>query len=110
MPYFANYGTKEQKDHYIPKMTSGELVGAIGMTEPDAGSDLQGIRTRAKKDGDDYILNGSKVFITNGILGEICNLATFDLVPPLVNQIMLQPMLSSLLLLLTQMQNPRPTA
>ena len=74
MPYFANYGTKEQKDHYIPKMTSGELVGAIGMTEPDAGSDLQGIRTRAKKDGDDYILNGSKVFITNGILGKNCNL------------------------------------
>jgi len=71
MPYFANYGTKEQKDHYIPKMTSGELVGAIGMTEPDAGSDLQGIRTRAKKDGDDYILNGSKVFITNGILADV---------------------------------------
>ena len=55
-------------------MTSGELVGAIGMTEPDAGSDLQGIRTRAKKDGDDYILNGSKVFITNGILGKNYNL------------------------------------
>lgn len=72
MPYFANYGTPEQKSHYIPKMTSGEMVGAIGMTEPDAGSDLQGIRTRAKKDGDDYILNGSKVFITNGILADVC--------------------------------------
>ena len=71
MPYFANYGTTEQKEYYIPKMTSGELVGAIGMTEPDAGSDLQGIRTRAKKDGDDYILNGSKVFITNGILADV---------------------------------------
>jgi len=71
MPYFAHYGTPEQKDYYIPKMTSGEFVGAIGMTEPDAGSDLQGIRTRAKKDGDDYILNGSKVFITNGILADV---------------------------------------
>jgi len=71
MPYFANYGTPEQKEYYIPKMTSGEFVGAIGMTEPDAGSDLQGIRTRAKKDGDDYILNGSKVFITNGILADV---------------------------------------
>ena len=98
MPYFANYGTKEQKDHYIPKMTSGELVGAIGMTEPDAGSDLQGIRTRAKKDGDDYILNGSKVFITNGILGKNYYLATFVHVPLLINQIILQPTLSSLLL------------
>jgi len=71
MPYFANYGTPEQKEYYIPKLTSGEFVGAIGMTEPDAGSDLQGVRTRAKKDGDDYILNGSKVFITNGILADV---------------------------------------
>ena len=63
MPYFANYGTKEQKDHYIPKMTSGELVGAIGMTEPDAGSDLQGIRTRAKKDGDDYIWHAIDTYL-----------------------------------------------
>merc|ERR1719411_2410986 len=71
MPYFANYGTTEQKDYYIPKMVSGEIVGAIGMTEPDAGSDLQGIRTRAKRDGEDFILNGSKVFITNGILADV---------------------------------------
>lgn len=70
MPYFEHYGTPEQKERFIPQMAAGEIVGAIGMTEPDAGSDLQGIRTRAKKDGDDYILNGSKVFITNGILAD----------------------------------------
>ena len=64
MPYIAHYGTSEQKEIYMPKLTSGEMVGAIAMTEPDAGSDLQGVRTRAKKDGDDYILNGSKVFIS----------------------------------------------
>jgi len=71
MPYFANYGTPEQVNKYIPAMTSGEMVGAIAMTEPDAGSDLQGIRTRAVQDGDDYIINGSKVFITNGILSNV---------------------------------------
>merc|ERR1719331_3251440 len=65
MPYFANYGTQDQKDYYMPKLCSGEMVAAIAMTEPDAGSDLQGIRTNAKRDGDDFILNGSKVFITN---------------------------------------------
>jgi len=72
MPYFAHYGTPEQIEKYIPAMSSGEMVGAIAMTEPDAGSDLQGIRTRAVADGDDhYILNGSKVFITNGILSDV---------------------------------------
>jgi long-chain-acyl-CoA dehydrogenase len=71
MPYFLKYGTPEQQEHYIPKLTSGEMVGAIAMTEPDAGSDLQGIRTRAKRDGDDFILNGSKTFITNGILADV---------------------------------------
>ncbi len=70
MPYFAKYGTQEQKDKYLPALTAGERVCAIAMTEPDAGSDLQGIRTTAKKDGDDYILNGSKVFITNGIVAD----------------------------------------
>ena len=50
MPYFANYGTTEQKEYYIPKMTSGEFVGAIGMTEPDAGSDLQGTYIFTKKE------------------------------------------------------------
>ena len=61
-----------QIEKYIPAMTAGESVGAIAMTEPDAGSDLQGIRTSAKRDGDDFILNGSKVFITNGIVADTC--------------------------------------
>ena len=64
--YVLNSGTEEQKLHYLPKMVSGEYVGAIAMTEPGTGSDLQGIRTSAKVDGDDYIINGSKTFITNG--------------------------------------------
>ena len=70
IPYFEKYGTPEQVEEYIPKFVSVESVCAIGMTEPDAGSDIQGIRTRAVKDGDDYIINGSKVFITNGILSD----------------------------------------
>ena len=64
--YILNNGSEEQKQHYLPKMVSGECVGAVAMTEPGAGSDLQGVRTTAKKDGDDYIINGSKTFITNG--------------------------------------------
>nr|ACO11991.1 Long-chain specific acyl-CoA dehydrogenase, mitochondrial precursor [Lepeophtheirus salmonis] len=72
MPYIANYGTKEQIERYMPPMVAGELIGALGMTEPGAGSDLQGIRTSAKADGDDFILNGSKVFITNGIVADLC--------------------------------------
>jgi acyl-CoA dehydrogenase len=66
--YLVNHGTKEQKHRFLPRMASGELIGAIGMTEPGAGSDLQGIRTRAVRDGDDYVINGSKIFITNGFL------------------------------------------
>lgn len=64
--YVLNNGSEEQKQKYLAKMVSGECVGAVAMTEPGAGSDLQGIRTHAKKDGDDYIINGSKIFITNG--------------------------------------------
>ena len=64
--YILNNGTEEQKQRYLPKMVSGECVGAVAMTEPGAGSDLQGVRTTAKKDGDEYIINGSKTFITNG--------------------------------------------
>ncbi|MFT4824681.1 MAG: acyl-CoA dehydrogenase [Halioglobus sp.] len=64
--YILNKGTEEQKQHYLPKMVSGECVGAVAMTEPGAGSDLQGVRTSAIPDGEDYILNGSKTFITNG--------------------------------------------
>jgi acyl-CoA dehydrogenase len=64
--YLLNHGTEEQKHRLIPKLASGEYIGAIGMTEPAAGSDLRGIRTRAVRDGDHYVVNGSKTFITNG--------------------------------------------
>ena len=72
MPYLVHYGTKEQQDRYIPAMTAGECVASVGMTEPDAGSDLQGMRTTAKRDGDDWIINGSKIYITNGWLTDCC--------------------------------------
>ncbi|XP_028925639.1 long-chain specific acyl-CoA dehydrogenase, mitochondrial isoform X2 [Ornithorhynchus anatinus] len=71
MPYIANYGSEEQIQRLIPKMTAGQCIGAIAMTEPGAGSDLQGVRTHAKKDGSDWILNGSKVFITNGWMSDL---------------------------------------
>lgn len=64
--YILHAGTEEQKHHYLPKMVSGEQVGAIAMTEPGTGSDLQGVRTHAKLDGDEYVINGSKTFISNG--------------------------------------------
>jgi acyl-CoA dehydrogenase len=73
--YLLNHGTEEQKRRYLPRMARGELVGALGMTEPSGGSDLQNIRTRAQKSGTDYIVNGSKIFITNGFLGELLVLA-----------------------------------
>jgi acyl-CoA dehydrogenase len=66
--YLLNHGTEAQKRQYLPRMASGELVGAIAMTEPGAGSDLQGIRTRATRQGDAYLINGSKTFISNGFL------------------------------------------
>ena len=65
-PYIAHLGTAEQKAHYLPKLVSGELVGAIAMTEPGAGSDLQGAKATALADGDGYLINGQKTFITNG--------------------------------------------
>jgi len=64
--YILHYGTETQKQKYLPKMVSGELVTAIAMTEPGTGSDLQGVRTTAKKSGNGYVLNGSKTYITNG--------------------------------------------
>jgi acyl-CoA dehydrogenase len=64
--YILSYGSDEQKRRWLPRMTTGELVGAIAMTEPGAGSDLQGIKTRAIKDGDSLVINGQKTFITNG--------------------------------------------
>jgi alkylation response protein AidB-like acyl-CoA dehydrogenase len=66
-PYVLHIGSDEQKQKWLPKMASGEVVGAIAMTEPGAGSDLQNIRSNAKKDGDQWVLNGAKTFITNGI-------------------------------------------
>lgn len=69
--YFLNHGTDAQKQHYLPRLARGELVGAIAMTEPGAGSDLQGVRTRAEKHGDHYRINGSKTFITNGLLAGV---------------------------------------
>ncbi len=65
-PYILKYGTEEQKKRWLPKLATGELVGAIAMTEPGTGSDLQGVKTSAKKSGNGYVLNGSKTFITNG--------------------------------------------
>jgi acyl-CoA dehydrogenase len=73
--YINDYGSDEQKRRWLPGLVSGELVGAIGMTEPDGGSDVQAIRTRAIRDGDDYVVNGSKTFITNGILADLLVLA-----------------------------------
>ena len=64
--YILAYGSEEQKRHWLPKMASGEVVGAIAMTEPGTGSDLQSVKTRAVRDGEDYVVNGSKTFITNG--------------------------------------------
>ena len=75
-PYILNLGTEEQRQTWLPKMVSGEAVGAIGMSEPGAGSDLQGIRTAAIKDGDDYCINGQKTFITNGQHCDVLVLAT----------------------------------
>jgi alkylation response protein AidB-like acyl-CoA dehydrogenase len=65
-PYLLHYGSEHLKRKYLPPMAAGEMIGAIAMTEPGAGSDLQGIRTTAVRDGDCYVLNGAKTFITNG--------------------------------------------
>jgi alkylation response protein AidB-like acyl-CoA dehydrogenase len=64
--YIANYGSEEQKRKWLPKMVTGEVITAIAMTEPGAGSDLRGVRTTARRDGNHYVVNGSKVYITNG--------------------------------------------
>jgi len=65
-PYILHYGTEEQKQRWLPRLATGELVGAIAMTEPGTGSDLQGVRTTARRSGNGYVLNGAKTFITNG--------------------------------------------
>jgi acyl-CoA dehydrogenase len=66
-PYLVSFGTEEQKLKWLPKVVSGETVLAVAMTEPAAGSDLQGMRTTARREGDDYVINGQKTFITNGL-------------------------------------------
>ncbi|MFL0581841.1 acyl-CoA dehydrogenase family protein [Solibacillus silvestris] len=74
-PYITSFGTEEQKMKYLPKFVSGEWISAIAMTEPGAGSDLQKMTTTAVKDGSDYIVNGQKTFITNGILSDVIIIA-----------------------------------
>ncbi|MFC3504011.1 acyl-CoA dehydrogenase family protein [Micromonospora krabiensis] len=69
--YLVAYGSEEQKRRWLPGLCSGELVGAIAMTEPDGGSDLQAMRTRAVRDGDDYLVTGAKTFISNGGLADL---------------------------------------
>ncbi len=69
--YILSYGTEEQKLEWLPKMASGEVVGAIAMTEPGTGSDLQNVRTKAIREGDEYVVNGSKTFITNGAQADV---------------------------------------
>jgi alkylation response protein AidB-like acyl-CoA dehydrogenase len=75
-PYILHYGTEEQKKRWLPRLASGELVGAIAMTEPGTGSDLQGVRTLALKEGNGYRINGSKTFITNGQLANLIVVVT----------------------------------
>ena len=71
LPYFLSYTSEQQKQRWLPGIVSGELITAVAMTEPGAGSDLAGMRTRAVRDGDSYIVNGAKTFITNGINADL---------------------------------------
>jgi acyl-CoA dehydrogenase len=75
VPYIHTFGTEEQKRRWLPKCASGEIVTAIAMTEPGTGSDLAAIGTTARRDGENYVLNGAKTFISNGILCDICVVA-----------------------------------
>jgi acyl-CoA dehydrogenase len=70
-PHLANFGTPEQLQRYLPSLIRGETVCAVAVTEPDAGSDVAGIRTRAVRDGDHWVIDGSKMFITNGVHGDL---------------------------------------
>lgn len=70
-PYIVKYGSEAQKRAWLPKMAAGETIGAIAMSEPAAGSDLRGIKTVARKDGDEYVISGQKVFISNGHLADL---------------------------------------
>ncbi len=75
-PYILNYGTEAQKQKWLPAMARGDMIGAIVMTEPAAGSDLRSIRTTAVRDGDDLVINGQKTFITNGQCADLLVMAT----------------------------------
>lgn len=75
VPYIATFGTEEQKQRWLPGCANGDLITAIAMTEPGTGSDLAAIATTAKLDGDHYIINGAKTFISNGILCDLCIVA-----------------------------------
>lgn len=75
VPYLERYGTEEQKNKYLPKCVSGEIITAVAMTEPGVGSDLSGISTSAVRDGEHYVINGQKTFITNGINADLIFLA-----------------------------------
>ena len=70
-PYILHYGSEEQKKRWLPKMATGEMIGAIAMSEPGAGSDLQGVKTSARLDGNHYVINGQKTFISNGQLADL---------------------------------------
>ena len=74
-PYLLEYGSEDQKRHWLPNMATGEVLVALGMSEPSGGSDLQAMRTQALRDGDDYVINGQKVFITNGHSADLLLLA-----------------------------------
>src|SRR6195952_2356175 len=74
--YLLSFGTEAQKRQWLPRMVTGEAIGSLGMTEPHAGSDLKAIRTRAVRDGEDYVISGQKVFISNGQLCDVIVLAT----------------------------------
>jgi acyl-CoA dehydrogenase len=70
-PHLAHAGSREQKERWLPRVITGELITAVAVTEPDAGSDVAAIRTRAARDGDHWVLNGTKMFITNGVLADL---------------------------------------
>jgi acyl-CoA dehydrogenase len=74
-PFIVEFGTEEQKQRWLPDMAAGRVISSIGLTEPDSGSDLQSMRTTAVLDGDHYVVNGAKTFITNGIISDMVLLA-----------------------------------
>ena len=74
-PFLTHFGTEAQRQYWLPRMVAGETISAIGLTEPNSGSDLAGIRTTAVRDGNGYRINGAKTFITNGIIPNVVLLA-----------------------------------